>query len=309
MNIWEQGCMIKENTVKEILVEQFEFSENIVVRELSSGWDSSAFLIDNLYVFRFPKREDVEKQLEMEKIVLEILAHSKKFFVRFPKFIYQGHPSKYYPFKFIGYEIIDGKEVHFLKGYGKCVLNEMSDFINNLHSIDDIVLENLKNHLKTLYTSYQWLKKHVCGLINSSEETFLLKEEYLFAQEILQNDKYENWHGKMVLTHSDLNTEHLFLDKKGNHLVGIIDWGDVCLGEPSRDWAGYVMLDGVENLPEDNPLWTKDEWNLIKERAVYKAILALLSEINYGCKANKIEMAQHRRLVLKKIMNSKGFKK
>jgi aminoglycoside phosphotransferase (APT) family kinase protein len=47
-----------------------------------------------------------------------------------------------------------------------------------------------------------------------------------------------------VLAHGDLHVRHLLVDDTGS-ATGVIDWGDVCLGDPAVDLSlGYAAFTG-----------------------------------------------------------------
>src|SRR5262245_31823180 len=76
---------------------------------LSEGWDSVAVLVDDTFIFRFPKRPDVEPQYRMEARLLPQLAATLS--VAVPRFelIWPGGPA--YPQSFVGYRLIAGRSL------------------------------------------------------------------------------------------------------------------------------------------------------------------------------------------------------
>ena len=44
----------------------------------------------------------------------------------------------------------------------------------------------------------------------------------------------------MALLHHDLATEHILADPAGGRITGVIDWGDVWIGDPAMDLAGFA---------------------------------------------------------------------
>lgn len=43
-----------------------------------------------------------------------------------------------------------------------------------------------------------------------------------------------------VLTHHDLAPEHILITPDGTRIAGVIDWGDLALGDPALDFAGFA---------------------------------------------------------------------
>src|SRR6266496_4017542 len=73
----------------------------------SQGWDSVAVLVDDTFIFRFPKRPDVESQYRTEARLLPQLAPTLS--VAVPRFelIWPGGPA--HPQSFVGYRMIAGQ--------------------------------------------------------------------------------------------------------------------------------------------------------------------------------------------------------
>jgi aminoglycoside phosphotransferase (APT) family kinase protein len=46
--------------------------------------------------------------------------------------------------------------------------------------------------------------------------------------------------GPVALLHHDLATEHILVDPAGAWITGVIDWGDVWIGDPAMDLAGFA---------------------------------------------------------------------
>ena len=92
--------------VVDILQAQFPHLSPASVSDLGEGCDSSAFDVNARWVFRFPKRADVEQQLLLEMRVLPVLAtHSP---LPLPAFCFHGQPSEAFPRQFGGYARLPG---------------------------------------------------------------------------------------------------------------------------------------------------------------------------------------------------------
>ena len=54
-----------------------------------------------------------------------------------------------------------------------------------------------------------------------------------------------------VLVHNDVSAEHILLDEAARAITGVIDWGDVAIGDPAVDlagvfhWGGPAFVDAV----------------------------------------------------------------
>jgi aminoglycoside phosphotransferase (APT) family kinase protein len=102
------------------------------------------------------------------------------------------------------------------------------------------------------------------------------------------------------LVHYDLGEEHVLVAEDGSRVTGILDWGDVGLGDPAVDFAGLWTWLGrpfVEaalrryGLPTDAGL---------PERARACAVFASLSAVWYAVRANR---PSHRESGLRGLAN------
>src|SRR5215471_14502424 len=76
------------------------------IKLLGEGCDSWAFEVSQRWVFRFPKRADVDKQLLVEFRIVPVLAMQSP--TPLPTFCYLGQPSAVFPFHFAGYPKLPG---------------------------------------------------------------------------------------------------------------------------------------------------------------------------------------------------------
>ncbi|MEZ4763391.1 MAG: phosphotransferase [Calditrichia bacterium] len=49
------------------------------------------------------------------------------------------------------------------------------------------------------------------------------------------------------MLHCDIAPGHLFFDPKSGHLTGVIDFGDIAIGNPARDFI-YIYEDFGESI-------------------------------------------------------------
>ena len=93
------------------------------VLEIDAGYDFEVAIVDDEWVFRFPRRSGVEEALELETLLLPVLAPSLPVLV--PAFEYVSHD----PF-FVGYRVIRGEPLVGEDGEG------VRAFLDALHALD-----------------------------------------------------------------------------------------------------------------------------------------------------------------------------
>jgi Phosphotransferase enzyme family len=124
--------------VADIIQQQFPDLAPVSVRHLGEGYDSTAFEVRALgiqWVFRFPKRDEVEQQLLLEIRVLPVLAQQSP--IPLPSFRFHGKPSATFPRNFGGYAKLAG-----VPGIGldpatlpfKTLAPELGRFLSWLHA-------------------------------------------------------------------------------------------------------------------------------------------------------------------------------
>jgi aminoglycoside phosphotransferase (APT) family kinase protein len=82
-----------------------------------------------------------------------------------------------------------------------------------------------------------------------------------------------------ALIHADLGPEHLLCDDSGR-LVGVIDWGDVAVGDPALDYAWLLHGAGVTLDVDDD----------LRRRALVYHRLAPWYDVAYGLDTGRGEL-------------------
>jgi aminoglycoside phosphotransferase (APT) family kinase protein len=225
----EQAQLLVESQFPELAparVETFRF-----------GWDNTVFLVNDAYVFRFPRREMGADALEAEIRVMPGIAHRLPLPVTAAKFI--GRPSAGFPWSFAGYPMLEGRTA--------CCADldarrrartaaPLGRFLAALHAIpareaalhgagpDAIRRLDLPKRVPRA-------KEH----LRQALEARLLDDPFPWDGIIDEAARLDPPRGD-TLVHGDLYARHLLVDGAGR-LCGVIDWGDVHLGDAAVDLA------------------------------------------------------------------------
>lgn len=81
-----------------------------------------------------------------------------------------------------------------------------------------------------------------------------------------------------IVVHRDFYVRHLLVDKN-HHLVGVIDWGDIHLGDPAIDLAiahRFLPARAHKSFIKAYGEISDDTWALAKLRAIYSSTLLIL---------------------------------
>lgn len=222
---------------------QFPELAPVRVAYLGAGQDSTAFDVNDRWVFRFPARAEVESQLLVERAILPRLAPRLR--VAIPNFRYFGEPDADAPFHFCGYEKLPGQPA---------VQRETRVTF-------DAIAPQIARVLSAVH-AFPLDEARACGVI-TSDASELFEEVRLSAVaglEIVRRESVELTRGveryleqlapippapwPMTLVHNDLAAEHTLLDDAGTTITGVIDWGDVAIADPTVDFVGLHAWGG-----------------------------------------------------------------
>ena len=211
---------------------------------IGEGFYSRAFEVNRKYVFRFPMSAVAAKQLDVEIALLPRLQDYVG--VQIPRFEYIGRrPDR--GFSFVGYEkirgvplgrkLLDGLE----EGPRRGVIKELAGFLQQMHSFPAAAAERLgvmvSNERKYYAAELERARAKVYPMIGEPVQRYV---ERLF-REYLDSD--ENFVYTPTLLHADLGSSHIFYDQDRQRLAGVIDFGDVRIGDPVYDlmylYEGY----------------------------------------------------------------------
>jgi aminoglycoside phosphotransferase (APT) family kinase protein len=171
-------------------------------------------LVDDDWVFRFPRRPGVEEALEVEIALLPLLAAALP--VAVPSFEYVSRSPL-----FVGYRMIRGEPLVDEDGEG------VRAFLDALHAVDPAGLPLRRTDWVDAYRGQ-------CAEFERLVFPLLDVDTRRRAQQLFGD--VETLVGfEPALLHADLGPDHLLVRDGG--LRGVIDWGDARLGDPALDYA------------------------------------------------------------------------
>ncbi|MBI2603050.1 MAG: phosphotransferase [Deltaproteobacteria bacterium] len=297
---WAHEIFVDEGLATRLIREQFDFHITSLT-DLGHGWDNAAFLVNEEYVFRFPRRQVAVDLLLREADVLPHIAPKLPLAIPHPLFF--GKPSLDYPWPFQGYKHIPGLSGCFLnlsRNQRSSISADLACFLKDLHSLD--VKSEWKHVLpigdKRARGSFQECFARVnerleiiikAGAISSQEKfQSLLK----LAQQITQPNDLES------LVHGDLYARHLLLND--TKLAGIIDWGDMHIGDPAIDLAiayGFLPRESHKLFLKNYGPIGEEMWHRAKLWALYSATAICW----YGHDANVKDLKREGQMALEFI--------
>jgi len=182
------------------------------ILEIDDGYDFEVAIVDDDWVFRFPRRPAVEEALELEIALLPALAPALP--VDVPSFEHVSRKPL-----FVGYRLIRGWPLVDEDGDGVCA------FLEALHALDASALP-VERHdwVEAYHDQCAEFERRVLPLVDIDQRA---QAKRLFGD-------VETLVGfEPALIHADLGPEHLLV--RDGRLAGVIDWGDMRLGDPALD--------------------------------------------------------------------------
>ena len=204
--------------------------------------------VNQEWIFRFPRRSEVERQLEKEIALLPELAPTLSFPI--PQFVFAWDGGQAWEQPFVGYRKIPGIPLdEDLGGHGQSnvLAQQLARFLSELHSFSPNRAEALG---VPSYSPAQWRDGYQEMYTRVQNQVFPLlspsagKDHRALWDGFLECDACLQF--RPVLIHHDLGAEHILCDPEQGSISGIIDWGDAAVGDPALDFVGIDYSFGRE---------------------------------------------------------------
>jgi aminoglycoside phosphotransferase (APT) family kinase protein len=269
--VWDADHELTADQAAELIVRQFPGLEPVHIEMIGVGWDNVAFRVNERWVFRFPRRKLGTDLIVNESRILPLLAPALPLPIPAPRFF--GRAEGDYPYDFAGYALIPGETACCRQWTDTERVETAADlarFLAALHSIpiptgatwapgDLLRRADLPYRAPKLKERLQSLQ----GLVDEVDAARLCD----LVDRLVQTPPHG---GPPCWQHGDLYPRHLLADDRGR-LCGVIDWGDVHLGDPAGDLAiVYTFLPAVAHDRFWHTYGPADE--ATKNRARFRAI-------------------------------------
>jgi aminoglycoside phosphotransferase (APT) family kinase protein len=231
---WLPEVLVSPELARKLIASAFPELAPVGLEPFGEGWDNTAFLVNEAWVFRFPRRQIAAECLEAEIRVLPQIAPLLPLAVPVPRYV--GRPGAEFRWPFAGYRRIEGRTACAvgLDERERVQLAEpLGRFLAALHNAalsgagpDRLGRLDLGKRVPWAYEQLDRLQ--AVGLVSSRRAYEMIVED---ARRVGMGDAGP---GRLALVHGDLYSRHLLLDEC-RQLCGVIDWGDVHRGAPAID--------------------------------------------------------------------------
>jgi aminoglycoside phosphotransferase (APT) family kinase protein len=232
---WDPDVDIDEKLVQALVSEQFPELDVRSVRLVGEGFDNSVWAVDDEWAFRFPRRALAVPLVARELAVLTRVAPLVPVAVPVPAFV--GTESELFPRPFFGHRVLRGVEpadaslmdadrarlgvgiARFLRALHAPATREAVDGEREL-PVDPNRRADMPFRVAK---AREWLGR----LADLAPVQRTTADRMLDEAELLEPSSTE------ALVHGDLHVRHVLVE--GGQLSGVIDWGDICIGDPAID--------------------------------------------------------------------------
>lgn len=295
--VWSAEFVVSDAQARALIEAQFPQLAPAIVEPLGVGWDNSAFGVNGAYVFRFPRRPIAAPLVETEGRLLPMLAPRLPLPIPTPTLL--GHPGDGYPWPFIGHALIPGRTAcaAALDQERRGRLAEpLARFLAALHATpaeeaarhgagpDTLARLDLTRRLPRAHELLDRLThrgevanpRSLGAILDAAPPTYVPRSD--------------------VLVHGDLYARHLLVDTD-DRLAGVIDWGDVHLGDPAVDLAiAHTFLPPAAQDAFRRAYGAIDDatWRIARLRGVWHTLMVL----EYGLGVADSDLVRECRITL-----------
>jgi aminoglycoside phosphotransferase (APT) family kinase protein len=295
---WTAEEVVTAELATALVEQQFPALAPARVAPLGVGWDNTAHLVNDEIVFRFPRREVAVALIETEVRLLPSIAGRLPLAVPVPALV--GRPSAQYRWPFVGYRHLPGQtadRANLAEDERAAVAGPLGQFVAALHAIpvdevvalgaggDSIGRLDLARKVPQALELLARLPAEAIGADPAAVRTLIESSARIRAPAV------------RALTHGDLYVRHLLVDGQ-RRLCGVIDWGDLHVGNPAVDLSvAYGFLPPAARpafLQGYGRRMAAPTWWLARFRAVFSA----LAIVDYGRQVGDADLAREGRVSL-----------
>ncbi len=219
---------------------------------VTRGRDNFVLQVNHDLIFRFPRNGATAAQITREIKLLPLLA--ERFATPVPHFSYIWQPDEQYPHPFVGYNKLQGiwlNDPRIAPQMQKNLLPSLAQFFAELHQFP---LDQARSCEVRGGTVEFWVQLYQRRFEQIQAAVFPHLSDAMRKKAQQLWETYLTRHALLpfapALIHRDLWLHHLLCDPAQGTLCGVIDWGEVAIGDPALDFIGLYLRWGRERVEE-----------------------------------------------------------
>ncbi|MCL2916592.1 aminoglycoside phosphotransferase family protein [Shewanella corallii] len=207
----------------------------------TSGWSNNILQVNHRWVLRIPKllahkhtHQILRPRLPLEKYVLDRLADTDVGAL-LPKAELCKLQLSEAHLEVMLYLRLPGEHLKAGSKASASAASQLGHFLARLHSL---------NNLSPKITSYPYGDEDLPGKVLSAVSALLPKSTVDSARRYF-TEWYPQWEQHqhfLVCCHNDLGKANLLFEPDQQRVAGVLDFSDICLADPARDFAALARI-------------------------------------------------------------------
>lgn len=237
--------------IREIIEREFGLIVHNIAA-LGQGLDSTAYLVNNEYIFKQSKHDEAKINLKKEVRVLNYL--KRKITLQIPDIEYYSEKYSVCGYKEIkGDKLTPGIYKNMSDDEKDMLVQDIALFLQELHSVPLPDIDGLELSITDDYKSdCDALREMIYDKIPDKSKEYLNN----LYKRILNDERVTKY--VRALCHNDLSCNHMIIQNK--KLVGIIDFGDAAITDRDKDFV-YLLEDSSEEIGREFGLKVLEYYN------------------------------------------------
>lgn len=260
---------IDADLARRLVRAQFPRWANLDVSAIENeGWCNRAFRLGDQMILRMPRHLAYAEQVAKEYAWLPQLAPQLPVFI--PEPLALGSPGEGYPWNWSIYKWIEGETANPNRVLDMGSLAQsIAAFLSALHSIDTQrgPPPGLHNFYRggPLTTYDEQTRKAVAALGSNVDAPSVIK--------IWEKGLVSSWQRPPVWVHGDISVGNLLI--RGGELCAVIDFGNLCVGDPACDLAmNWTVFDrNAREIFRHGLDLDADTWDRGRAWVLWKALI------------------------------------
>jgi aminoglycoside 2''-phosphotransferase len=201
--------------------------------ELGTGDFCTAYLVNQAWVFRFAKHPEAAASLQREFQLLPRIADRFDLAIPSPRVFSAGPPA------FLGHPLLQGR-LGFPEPERQRLAEQVASFLKQMHATDLALARECGIPVLDYRTQYLEVLRRAEAKLYS----MLGAADHSFIEHAVSNylALLDTGNVTPVLLHGDLSPEHVLCREGQTFIAGIIDFGDMAIGDPAWDLV-YIYED------------------------------------------------------------------
>ncbi|MEO6470898.1 MAG: phosphotransferase [Aeromicrobium sp.] len=235
---WEPEREIGIDEAAELIRAKCPDVEFDQARIFASGWDNTVVVLDQDWIFRFPRRSIALPGVRREIDWLEWISERIDLPVPIP-----AHVGDYDGWPFWGGRLLLGEELAHCPHVDRVPIAEsVGRFLAQLHAIEPRGELPVDPFARGDSASRSGKARDVLDDLIGLE---LWESDPDIEAILAEGSQLGPPLGKPVFSHGDLYSRHVLVGPEADAVCGIIDWGDLCMAVPAVDLAiAYSAFSG-----------------------------------------------------------------